>query len=79
MFFKKITALITRENVEFSEVDKVVQENAMNYINGTIDDIMRIVCRNQNKTQFPKKVIQKLTCSGITAVFGAFNSLYVAR
>lgn len=44
MFFKKITALITRDNVEFSEVDKVVQENVMKYINGTIDDIMRMIC-----------------------------------
>lgn len=43
-FFKKITALITRDNIEFSNVDMVVQESVMKYINGTVDDIMRMVC-----------------------------------
>ncbi|VVC31619.1 Epithelial sodium channel [Cinara cedri] len=42
-FFKKITALITRDNIEFSNIDKVVQESVMKHINGSIDDIMRMV------------------------------------
>lgn len=40
-----MSALITRDSVEFSDADKVVQKNVMNHINGnTIDDIMRMVC-----------------------------------
>lgn len=47
-FFKKIPTLITRDNIEFSDVDKVVQENVMKYINGSIDDIMFTVSQSQN-------------------------------
>lgn len=44
-FFKKMTALITRDNIEFSDIDKVLQKNVLERINGTIDDIMRMVRR----------------------------------
>lgn len=43
-FFKKMTALITRDNIEFSDIDKILQKNLLEHINGTIDDIMRTVC-----------------------------------